>query len=71
MATSKKSKKKTPKKKVSKKVNTIVDLQVLHLQTLIKYCLRAMDGRSPVLDDIFEAQINRLLSQIEEVEQKQ
>lgn len=71
MAISKKSKRKAPKKKVSKKANTIVDLQVLHLQTLIKYCLRAVDGRSPVLDDIFKVQINRLLKQIEKIKQKQ
>jgi hypothetical protein len=71
MAISKKSKKKTVKKKITKKVNKVVDLQVLHLRTLIQYCLGAMDGRSAVLDDIFQVQINRLLNQIVEIEQKQ
>lgn len=63
------------KKKVAKKVNTKrlsskVSNEIEHLEILLGFSLKAVDGRSEDLDKLFTDQANKIRAQIEELKEQ-
>ncbi len=59
------------KKKPKKTVNKEISKQIRHLETDLKYTLRAIDGRFSDIDVLFTDQANRIQLQIDKLKEKQ
>jgi gas vesicle protein len=66
MAIRSKKKKRARVKKSSESLN-----QIRHLETLLKFSLRAANGMSPELDALFDGQADRIREQIKKVKENQ
>jgi len=62
---------KRTKKKIRVKQNTESLKQIRHLETLLRYTLQSVDGKSAELDILFTNQGKRIQGQINKLKEKQ
>lgn len=65
------AKAKKTKKKPKTKRKPVLSKEIRGLNVFLDYTLRAIDGKSDQLDQIFNEQADRLRSQIEKAKEKQ
>ena len=64
--------KKTKKKNASKKkINKVLAKQIEHLETLLSFSMRSIDGRYEQTDSLFTNQVVKIRRQIEKVKENQ